>query len=127
MPKTKKVILEALRERRVFNEHEFYGREIPFIARHVASHSMDLSAWVIYRTGYMLIEGDKGSRVRGLRYTFYTKDGREATLKEAQAECARRWNITEWTRDPWGGYGPTAFVEGRLAAIMSEVPNGNAA
>lgn len=113
-------IVEELRKRRVCNPWGFYGDQPYIWYRPYESRRMTASAWMITKRGLKL--GDHWTDYDSKCILVFEKDRKE-TFAEAAAWASEKFGIKEWTRDPFGSYGPAEFVQRRLKEILS-VPEG---
>lgn len=130
-------VLEAMRERLVFNQYEFYKSQ-PYIWYQARgdSRSMTVQGWMVTKRGeklathwkdndskhfYLELPAYDPSKYTQRQRTEIAKDG---ALKAARAWASERFGVKEWAKDPFGSYGPAEFVAARLKEILSwPVPN----
>lgn len=112
--------VERLRAVRVFNAYGFYD-ETPYIWRRVRDGSRDVfpSAWLVTRRGLEL--GTGAWHEQGARWFSYSSStGSRQAFAEALAWASKLFGVAEWSRDPFGSYGPADYVQRRLAALVGE-------
>jgi hypothetical protein len=106
-------LTDKLREKGVFNPHNFYGAHPYIVYRASYSRSCIPSCWGVVVRGQNLGEAwyDHGART----FTGFGADGegtsRTKGLLQAQKWASEKFGITTWKRDPFGSYGEIEFVK----------------
>ena len=105
-------LTEVLREKKVYNEYLFYGKQ-PYIG-YRSAHSVIPACWAVCKLGINLGEAwyDYGSR------TFSAWGNRKKALGEAQAWASEKFGVKVWARDPFGSYGEAEFIKKRIKEIL---------
>ena len=105
-------LTETLREKKVYNEYEFYGTQ-PYISYYPA-HSVIPAHWSVCKQGLNLGRAWYDHNAR----TFSTRGNRKQSLIEAQAWESETFGVKTWARDPFGSYGEVEFIKQRIKQIL---------
>lgn len=121
-------LVEALREVRVFNDHEFFNGDTP-AGQVFLSYTSDLGRggrgryWHVHRVGYKTDPKGHWHHYGSKAFDAYgTRDGmsaRATALEDAKAWATAKYGITAWARTPFGSHGDAAFVKARTAELKA--------
>ncbi len=123
-------LTDALRDCRVFNDHEFFNEKGQvWVAYNAADGGRGGRAAhaTVYRRGYKTHPDGHWRDYGNKTFSSYSERRPEGTSPKAhcialaQAWAAERYGVTEWARSPFGGYGDAAFVKARLAALKVQI------
>jgi len=111
-------LTDKLREKGVYNIHDFYGYGQPFIVYYpsTSGRAGQSARWKVFKIGTSLSETwyDYGAK------TFLKWGDKKKAFAEAQAYATEKFGIKEFARDPFGGYGDAEYVKARLKELCTE-------
>jgi hypothetical protein len=111
-------LTDKLRERGVFNPHNFYGPQ-PYIGQRVKGGSRDVvpSSWQVHKAGLSLSTAwyDYGAK----SFSYSGVASRKEALAEAIAWASERFGIKNWAKDPFGSYGDAEYIRNRIKELTS--------
>lgn len=117
----------------IINPHAFYERGQVFITYRKGGSLA--AGWHVHKRGSQT--NPDGHFLDGKDKLFVLfrssgdthKERRASALKQAQDWAAEQYGVTEWAKDPFGGYGEASYVKARTAhlkAASADVPARNA-
>jgi hypothetical protein len=125
--RSNKRLVEGLRSLRVFNSYDFYDGETPQGQVFIYYHTGDAwhpSGWDVSRRGYQLGTDRLNTSKQFIAFEGSgAKERKELAFAAAQTWASERYGITEWAKDPFGGFGDATFVAERLAALEADLEN----
>ena len=105
---------DALRERKVFNDYEFFGNQPYVIYRPQKNWSS--SGWIIFKRGESL--GDRYSDGGGFFILVWGRRDKAEKFEVAKKYMRDQFGITELAKAPTGGWGDAEFVKRRIKEIL---------
>lgn len=117
---------DAWRAVRLYNIHGFYAGR-PYISYQAGENGRVYrpAGWRVYKQGENLATHwmDSGARV----FTIHGQPGtrlterRWAAHSEAVRWASERFGISDWMKDPYGGWGEAAFVKARIRDLNEQL------
>lgn len=116
---TKKKIRELLKRKNIYNSWDFAGKGNVYITRH-AQYSCFSAKWSINRNGFKTDPDAHWSDNYCKTFTIMCRSDVKSVLKKAQDWAGNRYNITDWSLNPFGDYMDTNFIKARLEELLND-------
>lgn len=117
-------LTESFRSIRVFNPHDFYAtrRGQAYIEYTTADRGRGgrSAYWAVYGVGFDTNPDGHWRDYGRKTFPVYSREDKASQLEAAQ-EWAARYGITDWAKDPYGGWGDAEFVKQRVAELKAQV------
>lgn len=116
---------EELRTIGIINNHDFasHGNVVILYSPNEYGRGSRSAQWIVYRPGYQTAPDahwtDYGNKTFTIWGNGTHKEVKEQKLAEAKEWCEERYDITEWAKNPFGGWMDAAYVKTRVAELKA--------